>query len=324
MVRFLSSTLREFEDDKRVKVVVINGAGDRGLCAGGDIRAILDSVMCEDGLAANFWRQEYSLNAQIARYSKPYIAIMDGLVFGGGVGVACHGSHRIATERLRLAMPEVSIGFIPDIGGSWLLSRAPGELGTYLALTGAMIGAHDAQYARLANSIVAAANVPTVIAALCEAKYGGDAAKEADAVIRAHLMDPSTSSLQRHQLQIDSAFGFRSVEEIVASLRASSDEFLRAAAVRIASNSPTSLKVALRSLRNARGYQSLEECLAMEFRVALRIARSNDFIEGVRAVIDKNGAPRWVPAALREVSEKDVDDFFSPLGDGELWVAAVN
>lgn len=320
MVRSVQAALREFATDRRVRIVIVDGAGERGLCAGGDIRAILDSVGSGDRLAETFWREEYSLNAKIAAFPKPYVVVMDGLVFGGGVGIACHGSHRIATERLRLAMPEVSIGFVPDVGGSWLLSRAPGELGTYLALTGTTVGAYDARYAGLADHTVAAASVPDLVGALCRAEYGADPAQTVEALIGTHASEPPISSLQGHQLQIDAAFGFDSVEQILEGVRASPDDFLRDAAARISSNSPTSLKVALRLLRQGRRSRSLEECLTMEFRAAMRICRGKDFIEGVRAaVIDKNGAPRWVPASLSGVSYKDVDGILASLGDRELW-----
>lgn len=320
MVRAFYIALREFECDPLVQIVIVDGAGARGLCAGGDIRAAIESVKRGDGEAAQFWREEYLLNAAIANCSKPYIALMDGLVLGGGVGISAHGSHRVASERLRLAMPEVKIGFIPDVGGTWLLSRSPGELGTYLALTGDQISAEDARTANLADYIVDSSDLRALVEELCAARHDGNASQSVGAIIGRYAKAPKRSQLAEWRPQIDAAFNHDSVERILDALDRADAEPLRAAATRIRANSPSGLKVALRALRKARQLATLEQCLAMEYRVGLRLAVANDFSEGVRAaVIDKGDAPRWWPPTLASVRAQTVEGYFEPLGASELW-----
>ncbi|MEU9923195.1 enoyl-CoA hydratase/isomerase family protein [Streptomyces griseoluteus] len=310
MVRLIDEALTEWERDPTVKTVVVTGAGERGLCAGGDIRAVHDDARDGDGTAsAEFWRDEYRLNARIARCPKPYVAVMDGIVMGGGVGISAHGSVRIVTERSRIAMPETGIGFVPDVGGTYLLSRVPGELGTHLALTGAQIGAGDALLCGLADHYVPSAALPDLVAGL-------DALDVAEALARHGRPAPEGELADRREW-IDSCYAADTVEEIVARLREHGSPEAKSAADTLLTRSPTALKVTLAALRRARRLGSLEEVLDQEYRVSCAALSMPDLVEGVRAqIIDKDRSPRWSPATLAEVT--DVERFFAPLGEREL------
>lgn len=311
MVRLIAATLDEWELRDSVRTVAIVGAGERGLCAGGDI-ALLHGVAREGNLAdaAAFWREEYTLNARIAAYPKPIVALMDGIVMGGGIGISAHASHRVVTERSKLAMPEVGIGFVPDVGGTWLLSHAPGELGTHLALTGGTFGANDALAVGLADSFVHSDRLVELLQAL----ESTDAA-----AALAHLEGQApVSGLLSDRDWIDTAYSADSVLEILANLRGTDDEDAVATASVIESKSPTAVTVTLASLRRARELPSLEAALAEEFRVSLRSIQQPDFLEGVRAqVIDKDRNPKWNPATLAEVDDAVVNAHFEPLTASE-------
>ncbi len=320
MIREMTQRLAELARDDSARIVLIEGAGDRALCAGGDIRALHDDLASGGNFRETFWREEYALNALIARYPKPYVALMDGIVMGGGVGISAHGSHRIVTERTRLAMPEVGLGFIPDVGASWLLSRAPGELGTFLALSGDTIGAADAMACGLADYFVRSAALADFAWGLAELPEAGDEAAAVRAAIAAHSADPGPSLLAEHRDAIDDAFAHDRVEAILAAADASPDPFVVAAGKRVATRSPLALKVTLAMLRRACELPTVEDCLAMEFRIGERLAPAGDFHEGIRAaVIDKDSKPRWRPSTLAEVSDAQVEGCFAPLGKPELW-----
>ncbi|NEB91272.1 enoyl-CoA hydratase/isomerase family protein [Streptomyces bauhiniae] len=310
MVRRVDEALTEWERDPTVKTVVVTGAGERGLCAGGDIRAVHDDARDGDGTAsAEFWRDEYRLNARIARYPKPYVAVMDGIVMGGGVGISAHGSVRIVTERSRIAMPETGIGFVPDVGGTYLLSRAPGELGTHLALTGAQIGAGDALLCGLADHYVPSDALPDLVADLDALEVGE--------VLARHGRPAPDGELADRREWIDACYAADTVEEIIARLREHRAPEAKAAADTLLTRSPTALKVTLAALRRARRLGSLEEVLDQEYRVSCAALSTPDLVEGVRAqIIDKDRLPRWSPATLAEVT--DVERFFAPLGEREL------
>jgi enoyl-CoA hydratase len=306
MVTILAQALSDWAQDPAVETVLLTGAGERGLCAGGDIVSIhRDAVTGGDG-SERFWRDEYDLNALIATYPKPYVAFMDGIVLGGGVGVSAHARHRVVTERTRIGMPETGIGFVPDVGGTWLLSRAPGELGTYVALTAGHVDAGDAIALGLADHHVLAADLPR-LAVLLEDRSVSDAL--------AHVVQPApVSALTAQRSWIDATFAGDDVAAIGEALRARTEPEAAAAADRLARNSPTSLIVTLRALRAAPGLAGLEEALDQEYRIAVRMLRGHDFPEGVRAqVIDKDRNPRWRPATLAEVATSDVDAYFAPL-----------
>jgi enoyl-CoA hydratase len=315
MVRTISGALDALERDAGVAVVLLDGAGERGLCAGGDIRAIYESGRRRDGHAERFLREEYALNARIASYPKPYVAIMDGITMGGGVGVSAHGSHRVVTERTRFAMPEAAIGFFPDVGATWLLSRAPGEIGTYLALTGQAVGPDDAIYARLGDRLVPSADLPTLhdaLAGLAQPATSEDVSRTLEALAR----PPETSSLERNRAAIDRLMSFDDVPSIWRALEREDSEFAAQTLHSMAAASPTSLKLTLALLRLGRASGSLEECLVREYRAAWRALRGHDFYEGIRAaVIDKDRRPRWSPARFDDVSEALVGEHLAPVED---------
>ncbi|MEU6931946.1 enoyl-CoA hydratase/isomerase family protein [Streptomyces sp. 2RAF24] len=311
MVRAVDEALTAWEHDPAVETVVIRGAGERGLCAGGDIRAIHDDARAGGTATPAFWRDEYRLNARIARYPKPYVAFMDGIVMGGGVGVSAHGSVRIVTERSRVAMPETGIGFVPDVGGTHLLGRAPGELGTHLALTGTQAGAADAILAGLADHFVPAAELPALAAALTRLPA-------AEAVARfARPVPPGELAARRPW--IDACYAADTVEGIVERLSDSGVPEAKETATVLLGRSPTALKAALEAVRRARRLDSLEAALNMEYRLSCAALASPDLVEGIRAqVVDKDRDPHWTPATLAEVTEQDTARWFAPRAGGEL------
>ncbi len=314
MVRQLHVGLDRFEADPAIQVVLLDGTGERGLCAGGDIVALHESVKAGTDEARTFWTEEYVLDARIARFPKPIVAVMDGIVMGGGIGLAGHATHRLATERLVSAMPEVGIGFAPDVGGTWLFTREAGELGTHLALTGARLGAYDAVAAGLADRIVASSAVPQLIEDL--ASGDTDAALERAQAVEVEI---SPGALTEARPWIAEAYAQDTVEAIVAALQVRPEPAARKAAEQILRASPTSLKVTLRALRQAASLGSLEEALVQELRVSCGFLRAGDFVEGVRAqVIDKDRQPKWEPARLEDVDDATVAGFFAPLGEHDL------
>ncbi|CBG67949.1 POSSIBLE ENOYL-COA HYDRATASE ECHA9 (ENOYL HYDRASE) (UNSATURATED ACYL-COA HYDRATASE) (CROTONASE) [Streptomyces scabiei 87.22] len=312
MVRRIDEALTAWEHDPAVETVVITGAGERGLCAGGDIRVVHDDARDGDGTAsAAFWRDEYRLNARIARYPKPYVAVMDGIVMGGGVGVSAHGSVRVVTERSRIAMPETGIGFVPDVGGTRLLALAPGELGTLLALTGASVGAADALLCGLADHYVPSASLGDLLDDLAELPAGEAVARQ--------VRQPPPGELAARREWIDTCFAAGTAEEIVARLLAHGDPAAKETAETLLAKSPTAVKVTLTAVRRARRLDSLERVLEQEYRVSCAALATADLVEGIRAqVIDKDRDPRWSPASLADVTDDAVERCFRPLGDGEL------
>ncbi|MFI5669745.1 enoyl-CoA hydratase/isomerase family protein [Streptomyces sp. NPDC051704] len=308
MVLRITEALAAWERDPAVVQVLIRGAGERGLCAGGDIRAIHDDAKAGGDASEGFWRDEYRLNALIARYPKPYVALMDGIVMGGGVGLSAHGGVRVVTERSRVAMPETGIGFVPDVGGTHLLARAPGELGTHLALTGAAVGAADALLCGLADHFVPAARLPELTSEL--------AGSPAHEVLARFAQPPAPGELAAWRDRIDRCYAADTVEGIVDRLRAEDDPAAKEAAETITAKSPTALKVTLAALRRARALGSLERVLEQEFRVSCHALRTPDLVEGIRAqVVDKDRNPRWSPPAPADVTDADVERFFAPLGE---------
>ena len=306
MVTELDRTLRAWAQDDGVRAVVISGAGERGLCAGGDVMAIYLDVTQSDGAGARgFWFDEYRLNARIARFPKPYVALMDGIVMGGGVGISAHGSVRVVTENSKIAMPEVGIGFIPDVGGTFLLARAPGRLGLHAALTGAPFSGADAIELGFADHYVPAADLAAFTRTL--------AADGAAAAVAAHAQPPPPSQLAAQRNWVDACYTGDTVADIVAALRDRDEEPARAAADLIGTRSPVAVSVALASIRRAAALQTLEEALVQEYRVSCASSRSHDLVEGIRAqIVDKDRNPRWHPASLSAVSEEDVERYFQP------------
>lgn len=314
MVSRLDAALTEWEGDPSVRTVLIDGAGERGLCAGGDIRAIYEDARTGGTASPAFWRDEYRLNARIARLPGPYVAFMDGIVMGGGVGVSAHGNVRIVTERSQVAMPETGIGLVPDVGGTYLLSRAPGELGTHLALTGAAVGAADAILCGLADHCVPSGRLPGLAAEL--------ASTDVPVAVRRHATAPPEGELAADREWIDACYAADSVEEIVDRLFACGHHAAKQAAETILTKSPTALKATLAALRTARESATLEEVLEAEYRASCAALRTPDLVEGIRAqVIDKDRMPRWQPGDLELVTEKDVARFSAAPPGGDLGPA---
>jgi enoyl-CoA hydratase len=311
MVGLVTAALEDWARDDTVRTVVLTGAGERGLCAGGDIVAMWRDAKAGGSETAAFWADEYRLNALIADYPKPYVAIMDGIVLGGGIGLSAHAGQRVVTERSSIGMPETGIGFLPDVGGTFLLSHAPGETGTHLGLTAGSIGPGDAIALGFADHYVPTELLPGLLAALAD----GDA----DEVLAATELAPPPSPLAEARTWLDAAYAGNDPVAIVERLRAVGHEEADRAAGAIEAKSPTSVHVTLRALREAARMSRLGEALDLEYRLALRIHPSHDFAEGVRAqVVDKDRDPRWSPATLAEVREADVASYFATLGDREL------
>ena len=313
MVNAISPALTDWADNDSVHTVVIDGAGERGLCAGGDIVALYHSARAEGPdkgkVARSFWYDEYRLNAQIGRFPKPFVALMDGIVMGGGVGVAVHGSVRVVTDTTKMAMPEVGIGFIPDVGGQLILSRAPGLLGLHAALTGATFGAGDAIAMGFADHFVP----HDAIAAFKEAVINDGV----DAALAAHSAESPASPFLAQREWIDRCYAQPTAVDIVAALRADGTAAVDAADL-IEAKSPTSVSVALEAVRRAAKLDTLEDVLRQEYRTSCGALRSHDFEEGIRAqVIDKDRTPKWSPASLAAVTTADVEAYFAP-ADREL------
>ena len=304
MVRTMRAALRRWRPDPRVRTVLIDGAGTRGLCAGGDIRAAWHGLRTDAARADRFWEEEYGLVAAIAAYPKPVVAFMDGVVMGGGVGISAHARHRLVTERSRVAMPETIIGFTPDVGGSYLLSRSPGAVGLRLALTGRTIDGRDAVFCGLADRMVPSGRLAELAALLSHAAP--------EPAIEAVAVATPKPALAAQRSWIDLAYAGDGVEAILAALQARPEADAAADRMDLCARSPMALKVTLRSIRTAAGLPDLAACLAQELRLARALTRRPDFAEGVRAqLIDKDREPRWSPARLAEVTPAMVDACFA-------------
>ncbi len=311
MCHAISAQLHLWREDSTVRSVTVKGAG-RAFCAGGDIRALYDLGLAKDEYPYRFYHDEYRLNALIKHFEKPYIALLDGIVMGGGVGVSVHGAHRIVSENLRFAMPETGIGLFPDVGGSYFLSRCPGELGVFLALTGTRISAADALYCGIGTAFVPAAQFDNLQAALAQAE-------NVETVIAEFAQTPPDAPpLAQHRARIDRIFSHDSVEEIVEALLWEGDAWASQTRSTILGKSPISTKVAFRQLREG-AKLDFDACMQMEYRLANRFIEGIDFYEGVRAtVIDKGQSPQWNPDTLAAISDADIDAYFAPLGPREL------
>jgi enoyl-CoA hydratase len=318
MVARLAAALARWREDAAITRIVVTAAGERAFSAGGDLRGLYDLAAAgrqDEALA--FWREEYILNATIKRYPKPYVALIDGIVMGGGVGLSIHGSHRVAGDRFRFAMPEVGIGFFPDVGATWFLPRLPGELGTWCALTGERIDAAGSVAAGLATHRIPSARFADLTDALCTG-VAVDAvlASFADLAASTPLPEP----LARRGT-IDRLFAAGSVEDILTGLDAESRSggpdarWAETTAATIRAKAPLSLKIALAQMRRGRTW-SFEACMKAEMRIVSRVAYGRDFYEGIRAVIvDKDNRPRWQPATLDAVTAADVEAYFAPITD---------
>jgi enoyl-CoA hydratase len=308
MVDALSAILTRWEADDAVRSVVLSGAGDRGLCAGGDVVAVYNSARADGAEARRFWRDEYLLNGQVGRFAKPYVSLMDGIVMGGGVGVSAHANTRVVTETSKIAMPEVGIGFIPDVGGAFLLSRAPGALGLHAALTGAPFSGADAIAMGFADHYVPHSELEAFAAAIVSDGI--------ESALAGHAIEAPPSDLAAQRDWIDECFAGDTVEDIVAALRGHDAGPANDAANLIASRSPIAVSVALEAVRRAAKLETLEDVLIQDYRVSSASARSHDLVEGIRAqIIDKDRNPKWSPATLAAVSAADIDAYFAPVDD---------
>jgi enoyl-CoA hydratase len=310
MVRIMHEALDVWEHDEAVKCVIVTAAGERAFCAGGDIRNLYDLGLAgRVDEALQFWWEEYPLNVRIKRYPKPYVALIDGIVMGGGVGVSLHGSHRVAGERYAFAMPEVGIGFFPDVGATYALPRLPGNVGTYLALTGARVGQGDALALGLATHAASSAALGDIEQALI-------AGEGVDRVLRTHSSAPKAGQLDEHRAAIEACFSGARVSDIITALEGAmvrGSAFASDAAATMATKSPTSLAIALAQMRRG-GELSFEDAMRVEFRIVSRIVLGHDFYEGVRAlIVDKDQAPAWEPAAIGDVTDAAVAAYFAPL-----------
>lgn len=323
MIRAIGPQLDAWEADPGVGAVVIQGAGDRAFCAGGDVRAVYEAGLEAKrdgtdltGMTADFFREEYVLNHRIHTFPKPYIALVDGIAMGGGVGLSTHGAYRVVTERLMVAMPETGIGLFPDVGGGWFLTRYPGELGTYFGLTGARGTAAEAMMTGYATHHVPSGRVPALIDALAQTDLAVPEALEA--VLDRFHGDPGPSPLAAHRALIDRCFAADRVEEIVSRLTAEGGGFATTTAETLGRMSPTSLKITLAQLRRCAGL-SYSDVVTIEYRMSQACMAGHDFYEGIRAVlVDKDKAPHWVPNSLAEVDADLVDRHFAPLGGRDL------
>lgn len=318
MVRIIAAALDRFERDSAIALVLLEGAGERGLCAGGDIRGLYESSRAKGDLGKIFWREEYVVNARIAKFPKPYVSFMDGLVMGGGVGLSAHGRHRVVTEKTKLAMPEAGLGFFPDVGGTWLLSRAPGELGAYFGLTGQTMNGQDAIHARFADAVVPTAKLPTLRELLTKVRPGTPSS-DIETLINDFATGETAGPVAALQSHINSWFAHDRVQDIVAALRRDGSELATSTLKALNEKSPRGMVVTLKLLRLARKSSSLEECLTREYRAALAVFASDDFREGVRAaVIDKDRNPHWSPVRIEDVTPEMLASYFAEIGPDEL------
>ena len=318
MVLALRAQLDRWADDPAITRVVVTAAGEKAFSAGGDIRHLYDLGKAgRQTEALQFWRDEYPLNVAIKKYRKPYISLIDGIIMGGGVGVSVHGSHRVAGDRFSFAMPEVGIGFFPDVGATWFLPRMPGEIGTYCALTGARFNIADGVGAGIATHRIPSARFDDLLEGLA-------GTVSVDAVLSAFSEPAGEGPIMAQRALIDRLFTGDNVEHILDAVTREAkaggphSEWAAKTAATISAKSPLSLKLALAQVRQ--GAQcDFETCMRMEFRIVSRVIEGHDFYEGVRAVIvDKDNKPNWQPAALGDVSDAQVARYFAPLDSEEL------
>jgi enoyl-CoA hydratase len=310
MVKTIGATLTAWARDPAIEVVILDGAGERGLCAGGDVRWLYDVKTRAPAEALAFWADEYRLNAQIARYPKPYVALMDGIVMGGGIGLSAHARHRIVTERSQLAMPETTIGLVPDVGGTYLLARAQGRLGVYLGLLGTRMSGSDAIQVGFADTYVPVARLPALISQLASTH---DAVEE---IIEEASEPVPVSALVGKRELIDRLFAGATMAEIHAALLTSADPLATQARTDLATRSPKALALTVEAICRAQAYASLEDALQVEYRLCTRLFGDGEFIEGVRALlVDKDKAPKWNPARAEEMTMAMVEAYLAPLAD---------
>ena len=318
MVRAIAAALDAWEQDPAIERVVIAGAGERAFCAGGDVRALYEQGRAGDHDGQmRFWFDEYRLNHRIKTYPKDFVALIDGIVMGGGVGVSLHGSHRVAGERFALAMPEASIGFFPDVGASFFLCRLPGQIGLWIGLTGGRVKAGDACMLGLADAFVPPERWPLLAGRLSERG-------ETTALVASLAAPAPAATLPGERAVIDRCFATRSLTEVLARLdrvAQTGSSFAASAAAAMRKNAPLSMAIFQQQMQRGAAL-GFADTMRMEYRIVSRVCRAPDFYEGVRAlIIDKDLSPRWRPAGLNDLDLGEVDAYFAPLPDGELDLA---
>jgi enoyl-CoA hydratase len=314
MIALMTEALVAWCDDPGVELVLLDHSGERGFCAGGDIRMLAESGAGDGKKAREFFFTEYRLNHLLFHYPKPRVAIMDGIAMGGGVGLSRPCRFRVATERTTFAMPETGIGLFPDVGGGWYLSRMPDHIGLWLALTGARIKAADCQLLQLATDYVESARIPDLKAAILEAP------ERTETLLTEFEGDAGRPAIAAHQDEIARLFAADSVEAIIEGLQAAGTEWAEAQLAVLSTKSPQTMKVAFRELQLGAQAKSFAENMAMEYRIGARVVQRHDFLEGVRAVIvEKDNAPKWNPPTPSAVDEATLDAIFAPLPSEEEW-----
>lgn len=310
MIWGLQHQLQAWQEDDAIHAVVVCSASDRAFCAGGDVRSIY-ALRHDHRQQMDFFHSEYRLNQLIHDFEKPYIAMMDGITMGGGVGISLHGSHSVASERFSFAMPETGIGFYPDIGASYLLSKCPGYFGVYLGLTGSRLGPMAARALGLVKYVIPSGQFSTVLEALVEANLSTDAGAQVSCVLEAFTQPAQTPELDVVQPKVDACFQYDHLESIMATLAAGHDEWHQETLRVLTQRAPLSLKVTLAQLQKASTMRMIE-CLEIDHRLTGHFLRDSDFYEGVRALlVDKDNAPHWNPATLEQVTPARVSDYFS-------------
>ncbi|KJS42770.1 MAG: enoyl-CoA hydratase [Roseovarius sp. BRH_c41] len=318
MATAIETALDDWRTDDEVALILIDATGDKAFCAGGDIQQLYDTGRAGDfAFGRRFWADEYRLNAKIAGYPKPYIALMQGFVMGGGVGISCHGSHRVTCESTQIAMPECGIGLVPDVGGSLLLARAPGRLGEYLGTTGTRMGPDDAIHAGFADTYVPQLIWPTLTAALIET---GD-----PAVIAAHAETPPPGLLPALTPQIDRHFSGETLRDVANALRAEDSDFARDTLKTLSRNSPLSMACAVEMIHRLRAPTAdIGRALGLEYRFTYRAMEQGDFLEGIRAaIIDKDRKPIW-KHGIDSLPDVAVAQMLQPLGKNALTLEEAN
>jgi enoyl-CoA hydratase len=326
--RSIAPVLTAWAADPEVRAVVVQGAGGRAFCAGGDVRALYEAgrgIAGDPALTAVFFAEEYRLIHAIHRFPKPYVAIVDGITMGGGAGMSVNGAYRVATERTMFAMPETAIGLFPDVGATRFLNHCPGRIGRYLGLSGARLGAADALYCRFATHATARERVAALVEALAATAWQpGREAAQVEAVLAAFAVDPGAAPLAALRPAIDRSFAGDTVEAILAALAAEANAggadagWAAETHATLLTKSPISLKVTLRQLLVGRDYD-LDQALKLEYWLTQHFMAAHDFYEGVRAaLVDKDQRPRWQPSTLAEIDDASIAAYFAPLGPAEL------
>jgi enoyl-CoA hydratase len=319
MCRAIHEGLASWQADPDVHAVLIKGSGERAFCAGGDIRWLYDALISE-GIepALAFYALEYPMNARLHHFSKPYVALLDGITMGGGVGVSVHGSHRIVTERTVFAMPETGIGFFPDVGATYVLPRLGGALGMYLGLSGARLGAADCVWTGLGSCYVRSQDLEEVEARLAEADLASDPHGQVQSVLDDLRADPGPAALGEQIGRIDACYGRSDLGAVLHALGAEETGWGHRQLEQLSTKSPTSLAVSFRQLQEG-ARLSFDDAMRLEYRLVPRFLDGHDFREGIRAlIVDKDGRPDWRPSRLEDVAAADVDAYFRPLPGGDL------